>query len=72
MENIKNNNEVLVNFLSNSTAADYQNYTEPTVNTESLSFKMKNNYLITFEFPEIEPRDQTPKTEKEELVDQSQ
>lgn len=68
MEYTANDSETLVNYLSTSTSAVNQNYSEPTVNTESLSFKMKNNYILTFSMPNVEPPETLPKIEKDELT----
>jgi|ABSN01.1.fsa_nt_gi hypothetical protein len=69
MENTGNNNETLVNYLSTSTSAVNQNYFQPTVNTESLSFKMKNNFILTFSMPDVEPQEISPKIEKDETIE---
>ena len=69
MENTGNNNETLVNYLSTSTSAVNQNYSQPTVNTESLSFKMKNNFIIAFSMPDVEIQETSPKIEKDEIIE---
>ena len=69
MEYTANNNETLVNYLSTSTSAVNQNYSQPTVNTESLSFKMKNNCILTFSMPNVEPPETSPKIEKDEITE---
>lgn len=69
MENTGNNNETLVNYLSTSTSAVNQNYSQPTVNTESLSFKMQNNFIITFAIPDVESQETLPKIEKDNLIE---
>jgi hypothetical protein len=68
LENTGNNNETLVNYLSTSTSAVNQNYSQPTVNTESLSFKMKNNFILTFSMPDVEPKETPPKIEMDETI----
>jgi hypothetical protein len=68
MENTGNNNETLVNYLSTSTSAVNQNYSQPTANTESLSFKMKNNFILTFSMQDIEPQEISPNIEMDETI----
>lgn len=46
-------NENMVNYTTSSTSAINLNYQVPTVDTESLSFKIKNNVLITFSVQDI-------------------
>jgi len=53
MEHSINMNENMVNYTTSSTSAINLNYQVPTVDTESLSFKIKNNVLITFSVQDI-------------------
>lgn len=67
MDNMFKNNENLVNYMTTSTSAVNQNYSEPTVNTESLSFKIKNNFMIAFTMTENESDKDSPSKDKDNL-----
>lgn len=69
MEYTGNNNETMVNYLSTSTSAVNQNYSQPTVNTESLSFKMKDNFILTFSLQDILPQEISPNVEMDETIE---
>jgi hypothetical protein len=69
MEYMGNNNETMVNYLSTSTSAVNQNYSQPTVNTESLSFKMKDNFIFTFIIQDDLSHEISPKVEKDETIE---
>ncbi|MFA5805990.1 MAG: hypothetical protein WC879_15240 [Melioribacteraceae bacterium] len=68
MKHIINRNENLVNYITSSTSAINESYQVPTVDTESLSFKIKNNVLITFSLQDIIVPETSQKKEKEELT----
>lgn len=67
MDNMFKNSETLVNYMSTSTSAVNQDYSEPTVNTESLSFKIKNNFVIAFTMTDNEPIQESPIKDKDEI-----
>lgn len=69
MEYMGNNNETMVNYLSTSTSAVNQNYSQPTVNTESLSFKMKDNFILTFSIQDDLSHDMSPKLVRDETIE---
>lgn len=69
MEYMGNNNETMVNYLSTSTSAVDQNYSQPTVNTESLSFKMKDNFILAFSLQDILSQEISPKVERDETIE---
>jgi hypothetical protein len=69
MEYTANNNETMVNYLSSSTSAVNQNYSQPTVDPESLSFKMKNNFVLLYSIPEGKSNETLPSIEKDEMIE---
>lgn len=50
-----NRYENMVNFTTVSTSAVNQIYQTPTPDTDSLSFKMKNNIMIAYSFKVVFP-----------------
>ena len=64
-QDIINRKENLVNYITTSTSAINQNYQAPTVDPESLSFKIKNNILITFSMQEINAPESILKKDEE-------